>query len=149
MGMAMASSGGGGGRGRRRRTRRLQPNSEINVTPFVDVMLVLLIVFMVAAPLLTVGVPVELPETAGAQTQSDAKPITVSIQADGSVFIGEEPYRLDQVVPKLRAMTQAAGSKPIFVKGDKASDYGAVLAVMGELSAAGFSKIGLVGVPKG
>ena len=147
MGMSVSSSGVSGGR--RRRTRRLQPNSEINVTPFVDVMLVLLIVFMVAAPLLTVGVPVELPKTAASQIQSDAKPITVSVQADGSVFIGEEPYALEQVVPKLRAMTEAAGAKPIYVRGDKASDYGSVLQVMGALNAAGFNKIGLVGVPKG
>ena len=146
MGMSVSSSGVSGGR--RRRSRRLAPNSEINVTPFVDVMLVLLIVFMVAAPLLTVGVPVELPKTDGAQSQSDVKPITVSVQADGSVFIGEEPYELEQVVPKLQAMTQAAGEKPIYVRGDKASDYGSVLQVMGALSQAGFTKIGLVGVPK-
>ena len=147
MGMSVASSSVSGGR--RRRSRRLAPQSEINVTPFVDVMLVLLIVFMVAAPLLTVGVPVELPRTEASQIQSDAKPITVSVQADGSVFIGEEPYALDQVVAKLKAMTQAAGTKPIYVRGDKATDYGTVLDVMGTLSSAGFTKIGLVGVPKG
>ena len=147
MGMSVASAGGVGGR--RRRARRLQPQSEINVTPFVDVMLVLLIVFMVAAPLLTVGVPVELPKTEAQAIQSDAKPITVSVQADGSVFIGEEPYALEEVAAKLKAMTEAAGEKPIYVRGDKASDYGSVLDVMGTLSAAGFTKIGLVGVPKG
>ena len=148
MGMSVASAGGVGGR--RRRARRLQPQSEINVTPFVDVMLVLLIVFMVAAPLLTVGVPVELPKTEAQAIQSDAKPITVSVQADGSVFIGEEPYALEEVAAKLTAMTAAAaGEKPIYVRGDQASDYGTVLQVMGTLSAAGFTKIGLVGVPKG
>ena len=147
MGMSVASAGVAGGR-RRRRSRRLAPNSEINVTPFVDVMLVLLIVFMVAAPLLTVGVPVELPETAAQQIQSDVKPITVSVQKDGQVHIGEEPYPLAEVVAKLRAMDEAAGGKPIYVRGDKASDYGTVLEVMGALSAAGFTKIGLVGVPK-
>ena len=147
MGMSVASAGGG--RSKRRRTRRLAPNSEINVTPFVDVMLVLLIVFMVAAPLLTVSVPVDLPKTAGAASQADVKPITVSVQKDGATFIGEEPYALAELAAKLKAMEAEAGGKPILVKGDKDAAYGTLLEVMGALSAAGFTKLGLVGVPKG
>ena len=146
MGAAVASSGGGGSR--RRRSRRLQLNSEINVTPFVDVMLVLLIVFMVSAPLLTVGVPIDLPETKGAQLASDTRPITVSVQGDGKVFLGESVIPLEELAPKLKAITANAAEKPIFVRGDKSASYGDVLVVMGALQGAGFAKIGLVGLPK-
>ena len=147
MGAALATGGGGGG-SRRRRARRLAPNSEINVTPFVDVMLVLLIVFMVSAPLLTVGVPVDLPETRGSQLPSDTKPITVSVQGNGKVFLQETAIPVEELSAKLRAVTANASEKPIFVKGDKTATYGDVLAVMGALQGGGFTKIGLVGLPK-
>ena len=136
----------GGRRGRRRALGR--PMSEINVTPFVDVMLVLLIVFMVSAPLLTVGVPVDLPETRGSQLPSDTKPITVSVQGNGKVFLQETAIPVEELSAKLRAVTANASEKPIFVKGDKTATYGDVLAVMGALQGGGFTKVGLVGLPK-
>jgi biopolymer transport protein TolR len=142
----MASAIGGaksaGGRGGRRSYRAL--NSEINVTPFVDVMLVLLIVFMVAAPLLTVGVPVELPETRAKPMQGDTEPITVSVQPDGKIFLQETEIEIDALVPKLEAIAQNGYEERIFVRGDKNVDYGRVMSVMGALNAAGFRKIGLV-----
>ena len=147
MGAAVATGGGGGG-SRRRRARRLAPNAEINVTPFVDVMLVLLIVFMVSAPLLTVGVPVNLPETQGSQLDADVKPITVSVQGDGKVFLQETVIPVEELAAKLRAVTANASEKPVFVKGDKTASYGDVLQVMGALQGGGFTKVGLVGLPK-
>ena len=132
----------GSRQGGRRSYRGL--NSEINVTPFVDVMLVLLIVFMVAAPLLTVGVPVELPETRAKPMQGDTEPITVSVQPDGKIFLQETEIELDALVPKLEAIAQNGYDERIFVRGDKNVDYGRVMTVMGALNAAGFRKIGLV-----
>ena len=145
MGASLASAGSGG---TRRRKRRMAPQSEINVTPFVDVMLVLLIVFMVSAPLLTVGVPVNLPETKGAQLASDAKPITVSVRSGGEVYVQETAIPVAELAAKLKAITANASEKPIYVRGDKAATYGDVLNVMGALQGAGFTKIGLVGLPK-
>lgn len=118
--------------------------SDINVTPFVDVMLVLLIVFMVTAPLLTVGVPVELPETAAKEMQGDTEPLTVSVQAGDKIFLQESEITLEELVPKLQAIAKNGYEERIFVRADKAVDYGAVMQVMGALNAAGFRKIGLV-----
>lgn len=152
--MAMAVSNGGGGRGGRRGRRRgsgRKPMSDINVTPMVDVMLVLLIVFMVAAPLLTVGVPIDLPKTAAKQLNTESKPVTVTVDQKGSVFVGQDGVTLDTLVATLNTAAQAAGQpgddptqQRVLVRGDQAADYGTVMKVMGVLSAAGYSKIGLI-----
>jgi biopolymer transport protein TolR len=132
-------------KGRRRRGRRHAPMSEINVTPMVDVMLVLLIIFMVAAPLLTVGVPVELPSAKGQQLPStNREPLTLSVAPNGDVFIGEAKYGIDELTAKLTELAKERGEEPIFVRGDKGVPYGAVLKIMGRANAAGFRKISLV-----
>lgn len=130
--------------GRRRRGRRHTPMHEINVTPFVDVMLVLLIIFMVAAPLLTVGVPLELPQAKGTQLQSQGEPLVISVAANGDVSIGETPVRLDEIAPKLKAIAKNGYDEPVFVRGDKGITYGVVLRVMGRISSGGFRKVSLV-----
>ena len=132
-----------GRRGHRRRSS-YAPMSEINVTPFVDVMLVLLIVFMVAAPLLTVGVPIELPETKANPLQGDTEPLTVTVQADGKVFLQNTEIELDTLAPKLIAIAKNGYEERIFVRGDRHVDYGDVMRVMGVLNKAGFRRIGLV-----
>ena len=133
-----------GGR-RRRRARRARPMSEINVTPFVDVMLVLLIVFMVAAPLLTVGVPVELPETAAAPLPApDEEPLTVTLTAEGALSIQEAPVEEGALLPRLRAIAGERETPRIFLRADGSVPYERVVQVMGALDAAGFSDIGLV-----
>jgi biopolymer transport protein TolR len=144
--MGMASAGGSGGyqrRGGRRRGSRAMI-SEINVTPFVDVMLVLLIIFMVAAPLLTVGVPVDLPETRASEMNAQTQPITVSINNQGQVFIQETEVAMDDIVPRLEAIAKTGYEERIFVRGDQSADYGTILRVMGRLNSAGFKNIGLV-----
>jgi biopolymer transport protein TolR len=142
--MAMGTlSAGRGGRRRGRRTAR-QPMSEINVTPLVDVMLVLLIVFMVAAPLLTVGVPIELPKSSAKSLNTEQKPITISITSDGQVYLQNNPVQIDQLVDQVAALAQDSTSQRIYVRGDMKANYGSVMKVMGVLSAAGYSKIGLI-----
>ncbi len=143
MGASLAGGGGPGG-GRRRRRSSYQPMSEINVTPFVDVMLVLLIVFMVAAPLLTVGVPIELPETEANPLQGDNEPLTVTVTNDGKIFLQETEIALDTLAPKLVAIAKNGYEERIFVRGDRNVDYGNVMKVMGALNKAGFKRIGLV-----
>ena len=118
--------------------------SEINVTPFVDVMLVLLIVFMVTAPLLTVGVPVDLPQTRAKSLGEDREPLAVTVDKDGQIFLQNSPIGIDDLVPKLMAISENGYNQRIFVRGDKAVDYGKVMEVMGLLNAAGFTRIGLV-----
>ena len=118
--------------------------AEINVTPMVDVMLVLLIIFMVAAPLLTVGVPIELPETQANAMNADTQPITVSINRDGQIHLQETEVVIDEVVPKLQAIAKTGYEERIFVRGDKDADYGTVMKVMARVSAAGFKNLGLV-----
>jgi biopolymer transport protein TolR len=131
-------------RGQRRRAM-----AEINVTPFVDVMLVLLIVFMVTAPLLTVGVPVDLPKTKAQTLGQDNEPLSVTVKRDGSIFLQNQPIAEDALVPKLTAISANGYDQRIFVRGDRSVDYGRVMEVMGLLSAAGFTHIGLVtDVPK-
>ena len=130
--------------GRRRRSKRHTPMSDINVTPMVDVMLVLLIIFMVAAPLLQVGVPIELPEAKGKQLQSSQEPLAISVKSDGSVFIGETQVQLDEIAPKLKAIAKNGYDEQIFVRGDKGVSYGIVMRVMGRISAGGFRKVSLV-----
>ncbi|MEQ5826010.1 protein TolR [Sulfitobacter sp. NFXS29] len=132
-----------GGKGRRR--GRAQPMAEINVTPFVDVMLVLLIIFMVAAPLLTVGVPVELPKTAASALPSDQEePLTVTVTAEGSVQIQTTETPRNQLVTKLRAIASERASDRVFLRADGKVSYAQVMEVMGALNAGGFSNIGLV-----
>tara|TARA_R110002110_G_scaffold4150_1_gene21408 strand:- start:270 stop:749 length:480 start_codon:yes stop_codon:yes gene_type:complete len=134
-----------GGSGRRKRRRRSQPMSEINVTPFVDVMLVLLIIFMVAAPLLTVGVPVELPKSAaGALPTEQEEPLTVTITAEGDVQIQTTSVARDQLVIRLRGIATERASDRVFLRADGSVPYAAVMEVMGALNAGGFSNIGLV-----
>ncbi|WP_299623851.1 protein TolR [uncultured Tateyamaria sp.] len=133
------------GGGRRRRRRRSKPMSEINVTPFVDVMLVLLIIFMVAAPLLTVGVPVELPRTAaGALAVDQEEPLTITMTAEGSVQIQTTEVDRSDLVPRLRAIAAERTSDRVFLRADGAVPYAQVMQVMGALNAGGFANIGLV-----
>jgi biopolymer transport protein TolR len=143
MGVSLNQAGRPGG-GRRSRARRHTPMHEINVTPFVDVMLVLLIIFMVTAPLLTVGVPLELPETKGQQLQSNKEPLTISVQKDGKVYIQETQVMLDEIAARLKAVAKAGYDEPIFVRGDKGIDYGTVMRVMGRIKQGGFNKVSLV-----
>lgn len=142
MGMSVGSSGVSGGR--RRRSKRHAPMSEINVTPFVDVMLVLLIIFMVAAPLLTVGVPIDLPETQAKQLNSETQPITISVREGGQIFLQETEITRQELVPKLQAIAKNGYEERLYVRGDKATDYGTVMRIMGDLNQAGYRKIGLV-----
>jgi biopolymer transport protein TolR len=142
MAMNMAGSSGGSGR----RSRRKAVMAEINVTPMVDVMLVLLIIFMVSAPLLTVGVPLDLPQTQAKSLDQDKNPLTLSVNLKGEVFLNDTVIALDDLVPKLKAITDARAGldERIFVRGDKKVDYGTVMKVMGRLSAAGFRRVALV-----
>jgi biopolymer transport protein TolR len=135
---------GRGGRGHRRRGRHHGLIAEINVTPFVDVMLVLLIIFMVAAPLLTVGVPIDLPETQAKALNSETQPITVSINNKGQVFLQETEIPVDEVVAKLQAISKTGYDERIYVRGDKDADYGTVMKVMARISSAGYHNLGLV-----
>ena len=130
----------------RRRHRRKPVMAEINVTPMVDVMLVLLIIFMVSAPLLTVGVPLDLPQTQAKSLDNDKEPLTVSVNTKGEVFLQNTEIKVDELVAKLQAITQARGGNDerIYVRGDKKVDYGTVMRVMGRLSAAGFRRVALV-----
>ncbi|MGE3623177.1 MAG: protein TolR [Bdellovibrionales bacterium] len=141
MGASLDSGGYGSGRSRRRTFR---PMSDINVTPFVDVMLVLLVVFMVTAPLLTVAVPVDLPKTQAKAINQDKEPLVVSIDSGGKLYIQENPTDLDDLVGKLKAISGANPEARIFVRGDKGVNYGRIMEVMGTISAAGFSKVALV-----
>ena len=140
--MAMAVSGGGGG-GRRRGRRRggNKPMSEINVTPMVDVMLVLLIIFMVAAPMMTVGVPIDLPQTQAQQLSSEREPITISVTNTGAIFLGEQPVDLANLITEVTSRAVNGTEDRVYVRGDLAANYGAVMEVMGALSGAGFAKI--------
>ena len=131
----------------KRRHRRAKVMSEINVTPFVDVMLVLLIIFMVSAPLLTVGVPLDLPQTKAKSLDQDREPLTISVKTTGEVFLQNSEINVDELVAKLQAITTARGGgaeERIYVRGDKKVDYGTVMRVMGRLSAAGFHRVALV-----
>ena len=143
MGANVASGSSGGRRGRRGRRSVM---SEINVTPFVDVMLVLLIVFMVSAPLLTVGVPLDLPQSQAKSMDQDREPLTVSVNDHGQIYLQNSEITAEELVPKLKAITDARGGldERVYVRGDKKVDYGTVMKVMGRLSAAGFRRVALV-----
>ncbi|MGQ9371486.1 ExbD/TolR family protein [Azospirillum sp. A39] len=138
---AQLAGRGGHGRGRRRGYRAM---SDINMTPFIDVMLVLLIVFMVAAPLLTVGVPVDLPKTNAAPLEAQKDPLFVTVQRDGTVYVQEQKVEVGAMVPLLVAITGSNPDARILVRGDGSIAYGRMLEVMGTMSAAGFKKVGLV-----
>ena len=147
---ASLGGGGSGHSGRRGRRRRHAPMSEINVTPFVDVMLVLLIIFMVSAPLLTGGVPVELPAVKGEQLEANNEPIVVSVTKDGQVYLGQEettPMPMDELGVKLTAIASQRGggtNEPVFVRGDRGVVYEHVARVITRLKASGFRKVSLI-----
>lgn len=131
---------GGSGRGGRKR----HPQADINVTPMVDVMLVLLIIFMVAAPMMTSGINVDLPKTAAKPVNADTKPITVAVKEDGSVYLGDNPVDMNQLVEQLRAVSQNDPEHRIFVKGDQHINYGRVMEIMGRITAGGFTHVALL-----
>ena len=143
MPVAFDTSSAGGAR--RRRGRRMM--SEINVTPFVDVMLVLLVVFMITAPLLTVGVPVDLPENAAPEITGEDEPLAVSIDAAGVVYLQETEIAIDELAARLIAVTERKPDTRIFVRGDRAIDYGLVMRVMATIAEAGFTHIALITEP--
>lgn len=134
-----ASSRSGRGRGRRSR-----PEANINVTPLVDVMLVLLIIFMVTAPMLTSGVNVDLPQTSAKPVNSDDKPITVSIKSDGSLYLGDDPVSADELVTRLKQMASDDSGRRIFVRADAHIDYGKVMSTMGQITSGGFTHVALL-----
>jgi biopolymer transport protein TolR len=136
----------GGGR-RRRRTRRGGAINEINMTPFIDVMLVLLIIFMVAAPMMTVGVPLDLPQTAAAPLNMDSKPVTLSIKETGQVFIGDAELADAAIVGKLAEVSKQGFDERIFVRGAKQVDYGRVAQIMSLVTSAGYKRVALVTEP--
>jgi biopolymer transport protein TolR len=141
MAMKMSGSAGGGRRGRRSAVM-----AEINVTPMVDVMLVLVIIFMVSAPLLTVGVPLDLPQTQAKSLEQDKTPLQLSVDTSGKVFINDTEVAMSELIPKLKAITDARGGmdERIYMRADKKADYGTVARVMGQLSGAGFKHLALV-----
>jgi biopolymer transport protein TolR len=138
--MAMGGIGGGNGRGR----GRYRPLAEINVTPLVDVMLVLLIIFMVTAPLMTSGVTVDLPKTSANPVSADAQPITISINAQGKVFLQNDAVEIGDLVARLQAATNGQTDRRIFVRGDQSISYGQIMQVMGTIVSGGFSKVALL-----
>jgi biopolymer transport protein TolR len=144
--MAMNAGTPAIGGARRRRGHKHGVMAEINVTPMVDVMLVLLIIFMVSAPLLTVGVPVDLPQSQAKSLDQDKEPLAVSVNAKGQVYLQNSEIQVDELVPKLEAVAQARGGTEarIYVRGDKNVDYGTMMRVMGQLSGAGFHRVALV-----
>jgi biopolymer transport protein TolR len=148
--MAMATSGAGGSGGRRRRgARKHRPIADINMTPFIDVMLVLLIIFMVAAPMLTTGVPLDLPQTGAAALNVEKQPLVISIKADGKIYLMETETSLPELVSKLKSVSKTGPEERIFVRGDAAIAYGKVAEVMAALSSAGYKKVALVNAPTG
>ena len=132
------------GGGRRSRARKHTPMHEINVTPFVDVMLVLLIVFMVSAPLLTSGVPIDLPETQAKPLVLDKEPITITVNPEGKIFIKDDQVTIDDLVSKLTTLSDNNLDERIYVRGDRTANYGMIMRVMGTINGAGFRHIGLV-----
>ena len=145
--MGMTAKRGVGRNGDRRRHRRSRVSSEINVTPLVDVMLVLLIVFMVVAPLLSVGVPIDLPKTDAKALPTQQEPLTVTVDAAGKVFLQEEEVPIEELIAKLVAVSDTGYDERIYLRGDENSNYGAVMKVMARINAAGFSNLNLVTDP--
>ena len=145
MGMSVGTTRGSAGRGRRRRGGG-QPMSEINVTPFVDVMLVLLVIFMVSAPLLTSGVPIDLPETQAKTLNPDTKPITISVDPEGKIFLQEDEVVFADLVGAVSALAEAGAGfeERILLRGDRGASHGVIMKVLGAINGAGYTKIGLV-----
>ena len=141
MSMDIGSSSIGGGRKRRQRT---QPMTQINVTPFVDVMLVLLIVFMITAPLMTVGVPIELPETEAGKVEGSKEPLVVSIDAKGRIFLQETEIKMEDIIAKLSAIAKSGFKERIYIQGDKHVVFGEISKIMGRISRAGFTRITVI-----
>jgi biopolymer transport protein TolR len=144
--MAMAMNAGGGG-GKRRRSKRAAPMADLNMIPFIDVMLVLLVIFMVAAPLLTTGVPVDLPKTGASQLNIDQKPISVTIDERGRIFLQDKEIRIETLAAEIGAIAKQGYDERIYVRGAAQVNYGRVGEVMGVLQRAGYTKIGLVNAP--
>ena len=144
--MAMAMNAGGGG-GKRRRGKRAAPMADMNMIPFIDVMLVLLVIFMVAAPLLTTGVPVDLPKTGASQLNIEQKPLSVTIDEKGRIFLQEKETQLETLAAEISAVAKQGFDERIYVRGAAQVEYGKVAAVMGLLQKAGFTKIGLINAP--
>ncbi len=140
MGMDIGDTGGGG----RKKRQRTQPMTQINVTPFVDVMLVLLIVFMVTAPLMTVGVPIELPKTEAGQVEGSKEPLVVSIDEKGQIYLQETKIRIDQIIPRLTAIAKSGFKERIYIQGDGRLAFGKISKVMGRISRAGFKNITVI-----
>ena len=139
-----ASLGNGNGKRNGRSGAGLRPMSEINVTPFVDVMLVLLIIFMIAAPLLTVGVSVDLPQAKAPPLTGDEEPLTVTVDKDGQIYLQETEVEIEKLVPRLMAIAESGFDERIYVRGDSAVDYGTVVKVMATMNQAGFRRIAMV-----
>jgi len=139
--MAMSAGPRGGSR------KKFRPMSDINVTPMVDVMLVLLVIFMVTAPLLTSGVPVDLPKTQAGQLKGDDQPLTISVDKQGKIFLQDTEVQIEELAPRLKAITASKPDTRIFVKGDSGINYGRVMEVMGQLGAAGFPHVALLTQP--
>ena len=140
--MALGADFGGSNRGRRRRS--MQPLSEINVTPFVDVMLVLLVIFMITAPLLTAGVNVDLPKSAAKAIKGKDEPLSVAVTSEGKIYIQKTEVTLDDLAKKISAIAGENKELRIFIRGDEKVDYGNVMAAVGEINAAGFTKVSLI-----
>jgi biopolymer transport protein TolR len=145
--LASIQAAGGSRRGRRR-GRRSGAINEINMTPFIDVMLVLLIIFMVAAPLMTVGVPLDLPQTRAAPINMDQKPVTLSIRQTGQVFLEEAELRDDDIIARLNATAKQGGDERVYVRGDKKVDYGRVAQVMAIVTGGGYKRVALITEPE-
>lgn len=142
-----AAAGGGKAIPRRRRGRRaggMSPMSDINVTPMVDVMLVLLIVFMVTAPLLSAGIPIELPKTEAKSLGGEKEPLTISVDGAGKIFIQEKEIKMEELVPKLQAIAKNGYNERIYIRGDQKSLHGTIAEVMGKISGAGFTRLAIV-----
>lgn len=141
------AAGGGGGRRRGRGQPRYRAMAEINMTPFIDVMLVLLIIFMVAAPLLATGVPIDLPQTKAAALNIDRKPISVAIDPKGDIFINDDPVKLEELADKLKAAAKDGPDERIYVRGANQVNYGRIAEVMSIITTAGFKRVALVTEP--
>lgn len=143
--MAIAAKAGGG---KRRRSRKSAPMAEMNMIPFIDVMLVLLVIFMVAAPLLTVGVPVELPKTGASQLNIEQKPIAVTIDERGKIFLQEKEVVLDRLGPEIQAIAKDGFDERIYIRGAAQVNYGRVAEVLAALKTAGYTKTALINQPQ-
>lgn len=145
--MAMAIGSGGSSGGRRRRSKRRAPIADINMTPFIDVILVLLIIFMVAAPLLTVGVPLDLPKTSAGQINIEQKPVTISINEKGLVYVQDTQIQLSELTTKLQATAKQGFDERIYVRGAKTVEYGRIAEVMSIVTKAGYKRVALITEP--